>query len=145
MILVDANLLLYSKVEDYPQHETAVAWLEQQINDSIRVGLPWPSLLAFLRIVTNPRIYKSPLSIDVAWTQVDEWLALPNIWIPQPTDQHQILLSQLLKDTQATANLVPDAHLAVLAMEHGLEICTTDTDFARFPGCKWRNPIKAVN
>lgn len=142
MILLDANLLLYAKIEDYPQHEAAAAWFEQQINKSIRVGLPWPSILAFLRIVTNPRIYESPLNIDVAWAQVEEWLAFSTVWIPLPTDQHQTILSQLLHDTQATANLVPDADLAALAIEHGLEICTTDTDFARFAGCKWRNPLR---
>ena len=108
----------------------------------VRIGLPWPSLLAFLRIVTNPRIYDSPLDIDAAWTQVEEWLALPNTWIPLPTDQHQLVLRQLLHGAQANANLILEAHLAVLAIEHGLEICTTDTDFAQFSGCKWRNPLK---
>ena len=141
MILIDANLLLYAKVADYPQHEAAKAWLEQQLNASSRVGLPWPSLLAFLRIVTNPRIYDSPLKIESAWAQVEEWLELPNIWIPLPTDQHPIVLSRLLNATLATVNLIPDAHLAALAIEHGLEICTTDTDFANFPGCKWGNPL----
>lgn len=142
MILLDANLLLYAKIADYPQHETAAVWLEQQINQPVRIGLPWPSLLAFLRIITNPRIYNSPLSINDAWAQIEEWLALPNIWIPLPTDQHQTVLSQLLHTTQANANLIPDAHLAALAIEHGLEICTTDTDFGQFSGCKWRNPLK---
>lgn len=120
MILLDANLLLYAKVAEYPQHGAAAAWLEKQINTANRIGLPWPSLLAFLRIVTNPRIYESPLSVDDAWAQVEEWLALSNTWIPLPTDQHQSVLRQLLHDTHATANLVPDAHLAALAIEHGL-------------------------
>ena len=143
MILLDANLLLYAKVADYPQHEAAATWFEQQINRPVRVGLPWPSLLAFLRIVTNPRIYESPLGVKDAWVQINEWLALPNIWIPLPTQQHSTILGQLLQKTQANANLVPDAHLAALSIEHGLEVCTTDTDFARFAGCRWRNPLQA--
>ncbi len=141
MILLDVNLLLYAKGADYPQHAAAAAWLEEQINTPIRIGLPWPSLLAFLRIVTHPRIYKYPLTTQEAWAQVEEWLNLQNTWIPQPTNQHQGIFAQLLHDTQATANLIPDAHLAALAIEHGLEVCTADTDFAKFPGCKWRNPI----
>ncbi len=142
MILLDANLLLYVKVEDYPQHEASRVWFEQQINAPVRIGLPWPSLLAFLRISTNPRVYQSPLSIDDAWRQVDEWLELQNTWIPQPTERHQLVLNQLLQESQASANLIPDAHLAALAIEHGLEVCTTDADFAKFPKCKWRNPLQ---
>ncbi len=141
LILVDANLLLYAKVVEYPQHEAAIAWFEQQVNTASRIGLPWPTLLAFVRIATNPRIYKSPLSINDAWMQVEEWLAFSKVWIPLPTHQHQTVLSRLLLDTQATANLIPDAHLAAVAIEHGLTVCTTDTDFARFPGCQWHNPL----
>jgi uncharacterized protein len=142
LILLDANLLLYIKIKNYPQHQAAAAWFEQQIDGSVRIGLPWPSLLAFLRIGTNPRVYESPLSVNAAWAQIEAWLTLQNTWIPQPTDQHQRVLSRLLSETQSTANLIPDVHLAALAIEHGLEICTTDTDFARFSGCKWHNPLK---
>lgn len=142
MILSDANLLLYAKVADYPQHSAAITWFEEQINGPGRIGLPWPSLLAFLRIVTNPKIYESPLEINVAWAQINEWLALPNIWILLPTEQHATILGQLLHETQANANLAPDAHLAALAIEHGLEVCTTDTDFARFTGCRWHHPLQ---
>jgi uncharacterized protein len=141
LILLDANLLLHITIENYPQHQAATDWFEQQVNGFVRIGMPWPSLLAFLRIGTNPRVYESPLSVNVAWAQIEAWLALQNTWIPQPTDQHQKVLSRLLSETQSTANLIPDAHLAALAIEHGLEICTSDTDFARFSGCKWRNPL----
>ena len=74
--------------------------------------------------------------------QVDEWLGLKNTWIPNPTDRHRSILYNLLQQSQASANLIPDAHLAALAIEHGLEVCTTDTDFAKFSKCKWRNPLK---
>ncbi|NJM66554.1 MAG: type II toxin-antitoxin system VapC family toxin [Acaryochloris sp. RU_4_1] len=141
MFLVDANLLLYAKIDDYSQHQAALEWFEQQMTLRVRMGLSWASLLAFVRIATNPRLYDAPLSIEAAWQQVEEWLALSNIWIPSPTDRHSIILGKLLISTQATANLVPDAHLAALAIEHGLEICTTDTDFAKFPDCRWQNPL----
>lgn len=142
MILLDANLLLYIKIQNYPQHEASKTWFEQQVADSVRIGLPWHSLLAFLRVGTNPKVYPSPLSIEDAWMQINEWLSLQNIWIPSPTDRHQNVLGDLLKKSQASANLIPDAHLAALAIEHGLEVCTTDTDFAKFPNCKWKNPLQ---
>ena len=142
MLLIDANILLYAKVSNYPQHQIAAAWFEQQVNEQIRMAIPWANVLAFLRIVSNPRIFQAPLSIQDAQAQIDEWLKLPNIWIPQPTPKHWQILSQLLLDNQLTGNLIPDAHLAALAIEHGLEICTTDTDFARFSRCKWRNPLQ---
>lgn len=142
MILVDANLLLYTVIQNYPQHEAAAAWFDQQVNNSIRLGLPWHSLLAFLRITTNPRVFEVPLDSEVSWAQVEQWLALRNTWIPQPTNQHAAVCKRLFQETKATANLVPDLHLAALSIEHGLEVCTTDTDFAQFPNCKWRNPLK---
>ncbi|MEM9151708.1 MAG: type II toxin-antitoxin system VapC family toxin [Cyanobacteria bacterium P01_F01_bin.3] len=141
-LLIDVNLLLYAKVSNYPQHKAAASWFEQQVNEQIRMGIPWANILAFLRIVTNPRVYRVPLSINDAQAQIDEWLNLPNVWIPLPTGQHRRILSQLLFENQLTGNLIPDAHLAALAIEHGLEVCTTDTDFAHFSGCKWRNPLQ---
>ena len=143
MILVDANLLLYAKVGDLPQHERAARWLEGAFRDTPRVGLPWPSLLAFLRIGTSPRVFARPLAVAAAWEQVEEWLSLPGVWVPQPTEAHARVLGELLRAAHAGANLVPDAHLAALAMEHGLEVCSTDADFARFPGVRWRNPLEA--
>lgn len=141
MILVDANLLIYAKNRDAPQQAVAAAWFEQSLRET-RVGLPWSSLLAFLRISTNPRAFSNPLSIGEAWSQVREWLSLPSVWIPEPTDRHAEVLGKLLSDEGAGANRVQDAHLAAIAIEHGLEVCSTDSDFARFPGVRWRNPIK---
>jgi uncharacterized protein len=141
MILIDANLLLYAKVVNYPQHRRAHGWLEARLNAPGRVGLPWPSLLAFLRIITNPRLFETPLSMAQAWGQVQEWLALPTVWTPDPTERHAAILSQLLQSTSVIANLVADAHLAALAIEHGLILCSSDSDFARFPGLRWENPL----
>jgi len=141
VILVDANLLLYAKISDYPQHRAAHEWLDGKINEPARVGLPWPSLLAFLRISTNPRIFERPLGISSAWLQVEEWLAVPQVWIPRPTDRHAEVLGELLRDSSVAGPLVSDADLAALAIEHGLVMCSTDGDFARFRGLRWENPL----
>lgn len=143
MILVDTNLLLYAKVAGLPNHLRAAQWLEQAFASATRVGLPWHSLLGFLRISTNARAFARPLAMEQAWEQVEEWLSLRGVWIPEPTERHASVLGELLSSGNATGNLVPDAHLAALAVEHGLELCSTDADFARFPGVRWRNPLVA--
>ena len=141
MILVDANLLIYAHVASSPQHDAAREWLDEQLNGSARVGLPWSSLLAFLRLVTNPRVFEYPESMTDAWKQVRAWLGCDTVWIPQPTEHHAELLDTLLAQPGVHANLVPDAHLAALALEHGLTLCSTDGDFARFKSLRWLNPI----
>jgi toxin-antitoxin system PIN domain toxin len=141
VILVDANLLLYATISDYEQHPAARSWLEGRLNDPARVGLPWPSLLAFLRIATNARLFPQPLAVKVAWARVTEWLELPNVWVPTETERHSDIFGQLLVDSASVANLVMDAHLAALAIEHGLTLCSTDRDFSRFPALRWENPI----
>ena len=142
MILVDTNLLVYARVSSLPQHEAARNWLEGRLNDRPRVGLPWPSLLGFLRIVTNSRIFERPDSIRAAWAQVEAWLDRPNVWIPQPAEGHAAILGRLLTHAAGGANLIPDTHLAALAIEHGLTVCSTDGDFARFPELRWVNPLR---
>ena len=141
MILVDANLLVYAFAKDLPQHESARAWLDEQLNGSTRVGMPWESLLAFVRLVSNPRIFERPATVTRAWQQVLEWLAVERTWIPQATEAHAKVLTDLLGEIGGRANLVPDAHLAALAIEHGLTVCSSDGDFARFSGISWINPI----
>jgi len=141
MILIDANILIYSHVASFSQHEAARNWLDQQLNGPTRVGLPWVSLLAFLRLVTNPRVFEQPESMADAWRQVRAWLACETAWLPQPTERHADLLDELLALPGVHANLVPDAHLAALALEHGLALCSTDGDFARFPSLRWLNPL----
>ena len=142
MILVDANLLIYASYNQAAQHEAAKAWLKENLNSNVRVGLPWVSLLAFVRLITNPRIFKQPLSVQQATAQVREWLALSNVWVPEATERHAELLAHLLTDVGAGGNLVTDAHLAALSIEHGLELCSTDRDFAKFTGLRWRNPLQ---
>jgi toxin-antitoxin system PIN domain toxin len=141
MILIDANLLVYAHVSSFPQHEGARSWLDAELSGNTLVGLPWNSLLAFLRIVTNPRIFHKPETMPDAWKQVQEWLDCELTWIPEPTERHREVLGSLLAVPGMQANLVPDAHLASLALEHGLILCTTDGDFARFKNLRWQNPL----
>jgi toxin-antitoxin system PIN domain toxin len=141
VILVDANVLIYASVDSFPQHERARNWLDERLNGVAPVGLPWPSLLAFLRVTTNPRVFGRPTPVSAAWRQVLAWLGCEPAWIPQPTERHREILSELLAAPGVQANLVQDAHLAALAIEHGLILCSTDGDFARFSGLRWENPI----
>jgi toxin-antitoxin system PIN domain toxin len=142
LILVDANLLIYARVAEFAQHEAARMWLDDQINGLARVALPWPSLLGFLRITTNPRIFQRPEPVDAAWRQVEEWLSQPSVWVPLPTERHANVFGDLLRAERVQGNLIPDAHLAALAIEHGLTLCSTDGDFARFPNLRWVNPLR---
>ena len=144
MILVDANLLIYARVSSLPQHRPARQWLDARLNEASMVGIPWASILAFLRIVTNPRVFERPDTLGSAWGQVEAWLDCSNVWIPQPTDNHRATFARLLEHASGGANLIPDTHLAALAVEHGLILYSTDGDFGRFPGLRWRNPLRDV-
>jgi toxin-antitoxin system PIN domain toxin len=140
-MLLDANLLLYAVHKRATQHEAAAAWLTEQLNGPRRVGLPWQSLGAFLRISTHPRAFERPLEPAVAWERVTDWLAAPAAWIPAPGADHARLLGELVVGHDARGNLLPDAMLAALALEHGLTVCSVDTDFARFTEVRWTNPL----
>ncbi len=140
-MLLDANLLLYAVHEGTPQHEAAAEWLTAQLNGSRRVGLPWQSLAAFLRISTHPRAFRRPLAPTTAWERVSDWLATPVAWIPQPGPEYARTLGELITDHDVSGNLVTDAQLAALAIEHGVTLYSNDTDFARFPQLQWENPL----
>ena len=145
MYLVDANILIYSTDEDSEHHAAARDWLDERTAGVPRsVGLPWPSLLAFFRLVTNPRIYSPPATAADAWQRIEDWLSRPAAWIPVPGSRHQQVLSGIVRECRPAGNLVPDAHLAALALEHGLTVVSTDTDFAKFPGVVWLNPVSAA-
>lgn len=140
-MLVDANLLLYARDEEASQHARARSWLTEQLSGPTRMGLPWSSLLAFVRISTHPRAVRVPLIPAEAWEQVSDWCNAPVSWIPVPTARHREILGGLITRYELRSNLVPDAHLAALAIEHGLEVCSADSDFARFGEVHWRNPL----
>jgi toxin-antitoxin system PIN domain toxin len=141
MILVDSNILIYAHVTSSPQHQIASDWLDRQLSGTTQVGLPWTCLLAFVRVVTHPRIYKPPEPMADAWRQVREWLSSESAWIPQPGERYADFLGEFLTLPGVQGNLVTDAYLAALAAEHGLTLCSADSDFARFPRLDWMNPL----
>jgi toxin-antitoxin system PIN domain toxin len=140
-MLLDANLLLYAVHKRAAMHDAAAGWLTEQLNGPRRVGLPWQSLGAFLRISTHPRAFQRPLQPAVAWERVTDWLSAPAAWIPAPGPDHAQLVGDLVVRHDVRGNLLPDAMLAALALEHGLTVCSTDTDFARFTEVRWTNPL----
>ena len=141
MILVDANILLYAEDSLQPRHQKAHAWWDGQLSGTGVVCLCWTVLSAFIRIGTNPRVFEHPLSLEQAVARVQSWLEQPCTRVIRPTDRHWTVFQQMLSDGQAVANLVTDAHLAALAIEHGCELASTNSDFARFSKVKWINPL----
>jgi len=143
VILVDANLLLYAYDAASEHHARARTWLEEVLSGSDPVGFAWMTLLAFLRVATNPRALVRPLSLAEAAAIVSSWLGQPCVSLLQPGERHWEILSGLLEPAQARGPLVMDAHLAALAIEHGAVVASNDRDFARFDGLRTLNPLVA--
>ena len=142
MMLVDVNLPLYAHDSLSEQHVAARNWWEEQLSGAESVCLCWPVIMAFIRIGTNSRLHRRPLTLDEAIERVQTWLGQPCVKIIQPTEHHWTIFQQMLRSGSATANLVTDAHLAALAVEHNCVLQSTDRDFARFRGLKWKNPLE---
>lgn len=142
-MIVDANLLLYAVDSTSPQHEPARAWWEATLAGDTRVGLPWQTIGAFLRIATHPRVMTDPLTGPRAWDIVAGWLEQPTVWIPPAGEQTARVLGRLVREHGITGNLIPDAQLAALAIEHGVAVASADADFARWPQVRWVNPLAA--
>ena len=143
MILIDANLLLYAYNSSSKQHEDAQKWLEEVLSRTEPVKLAWVTILAFVRISTNFRAFENPLSVDEASSFVSEWLAQPTVSILDPGERHWDILRDVLTEGQVTGSQVMDAHLAALAIEHGMLLCTTDKDFDRFKELRMLNPLES--
>ncbi len=143
MILVDANILLYAEDSLSEYHDPARAWWDTQLSGSAPVCLCWPVLTAFIRIATNSRLHQRPLTLKEAANRVQSWIDQPCVRLIHPTEEHWEIFQRMLHEGNAMANLVSDAHLAALAIEHNCELCSTDADFTRFPGLNWRNPVVA--
>ena len=141
MIFVDANLLLYAEDSLSEHHTAARTWWDMQLSGSTPVCLCWPVLSAFIRIGTNARLQRQPLTLKEAIERVQSWLDQPCVRLISPTEQHWTFFQQMLRQGNATGNLVSDAHLAALAFEHNCVLHSTDADFARFRGLKWKNPM----
>lgn len=140
-MLVDANILLYSVDVTSAFHSRANRWLTDALNGNRRVALPWISLAAFLRIATNPRATRHPLTPTEAWEHIDGWIDSPCAWVPEPGLRHRAILRDLVVRLDLRAGLLTDAILAAICIEHGLEIVSADSDFARFTEIKWTNPV----
>lgn len=141
MILVDANLLLHAYDETAPQHEPARRWLASLLDGSVTVRFPLVSLLAFVRIGTNPVVFDQPLAPDEAIAIVRSWLERPGAAVAEPTAHHWEVLATTMADGQVRGPQATDAHLAALTMEHGGTLHTADRGFARFPDLRFTNPL----
>ena len=141
MILPDINLLVYAHNLRAPRHERAKAWWENCLNGSEGVALAWVVILGFVRITTHPKVFPYPLAPAEALDRVAEWLSLPQIQVVEPSASHLGIWTALLKDVGTAGNLTTDSHLAALAIDRGLILHSTDADFGRFPGLKWKNPL----
>ena len=138
--LIDANLVIWAHHEQFAQHPRARNWWASTLTSGPSVGVPWPTILAFVRISTHPRALSRPLDVATAYAVVEGWLARPNVFVPVPTDRHASLLGAMLRGGKAAGNHSTDAHLAALAVEWGLELLSADRDFARYPGLRWCDP-----
>jgi uncharacterized protein len=140
VILVDANVLIYAIDADSPHHRASRRWLESTLSGTTPVGLAWVVVLAFLRITSRAGLLKKPLSVESALAHVDSWLRQPYVQAVDPGPGHWPILRRILSTTGLAGNLCSDAHLAAMAIERGAAVCTTDHDFARFPGIEVVDP-----
>lgn len=140
-MLVDANVLIFAVDRSSPHHERAAAWVAEALRGEVRVGLPWQSIGAFLRITTHPRAARHPLSAEQAWAAVDVWLASPVAWVPEAGARTVAVLRELMLRHHLGSAMTTDAQLAALAVEYGVPVVSADSDFARFPEITWVNPL----
>lgn len=141
MKLPDVNLLLYAIDPSAPRHRAARKWLEGRLSGNETFAFAWVVLLAFIRLSTNPRVFSEPFGPSEAFDVLEGWLAQPCATVVHPTERHASVLRELLEPLGTAANLTTDAHLAALAIEHGAELCSSDSDFSRFTGLRWTDPL----
>lgn len=141
MLIVDINLLLYASITTFPQHSVARAWFEGVLNGSEQLLLPAVSLFGFVRIATNPRIFESPLRVEDALDSVELWLSQPHVHFLTPGAHYTEIAFRILRQLGAAQNLTTDAQLAAHAIENQATLCSNDSDFARFEGLRWTNPL----
>src|SRR6185312_10767551 len=127
--------------ESSPRHRIARDWLDQTLSGSDTVAFAWHVLLGFVRLSTRAAVFARPLTVDEALDVIDGWLQQPCVTVVHPSDRHARVLRELLSPLGTAANLTNDAHVAALAIEHGAELCSTDSDFSRFSGLRWTDPL----
>ena len=142
-MLVDVNLLVYAAMETSPFHAHSREWFNAALNGDERVALPWESITGFVRLASNPRLCSPGFSVREAWRIAELWLDCGNVWIPTPTREHRAVFRHLIGNVAPmTHKLVADAHLAAIAIEHNLALVSADTDFAKFSGLRYHNPLQ---
>ena len=142
MNVLDANILLYAYDTKSPKYPQARIWLERTLSESRLVGLPWQSIAAFLRVITNAKLPGDRYSPEEASQIVDEWLEQPNVRLLTPGHGHWPLVRQLIAEGQVRGSMISDAEIAAITIEYGGSLYTVDRDFARFPNLRWTNPLK---
>ncbi len=143
MIVPDVNLLVYAYNTDAPHHAAAKDWWEGLLNAQVPIGLPWAVTLGFVRLMTHRTVLVTPMRPLQALEHVRSWFAQPGVEIMEPGPRHLEIIERQFQALGTAGNLTTDAHLAALAIEYQCELCSNDTDFARFPGLRWCNPLKA--
>ena len=141
MILPDANLILYAFIKDFPQHQKSKIWFEDTLSAGEEIGLSWQTITAFVRIGTNPKLFSKPMNIQQVENTLGKLLAQKNVKLVSPTSKHWQISTKLLKETKANGDLVMDAHLASLAIEHDARLASTDSDFKLFSDLEYFNPL----
>ncbi|MEX2182511.1 MAG: TA system VapC family ribonuclease toxin [Gemmatimonadaceae bacterium] len=142
MKLVDTNLLLYAIDKASVHHAATKKFLEQALSAEETLALPWAVITGFIRLSTNRRVTRRPIDPKAASAIVDGWLAFPNVVALDPGPDHWRIMRELIEATGVGGNLINDAHLAAMAIENGAELCSADSDFARFPRLKWTDPTR---
>ena len=140
MIVPDANLLIYATNTRSPLHTRAYEWWIDALAGDELIGIPWASVLTFLRLSTGSSVYDRPLSMNEAVASVESWLESPIASLINPGQRHLHAL-RALSPAGSTGGIVNDVHLAVLAWEHGGTVYSADCDFARIPQVRWVNPL----
>lgn len=141
MIIPDLNLLVYAYNDGAPFHYAAKHWWEGLINGTERIGIPWAVSTGFVRLMTHPRVLLNPLTPDRALDFVHDWFRFPHVTPVNPGGNHLVHFRRSLDAAGVGADLVTDCHIAALAVEYQAEVHSNDTDFSRFPGLRWRNPL----
>jgi toxin-antitoxin system PIN domain toxin len=141
MIIPDINVLVHAYNSDSPRHPAARRWWEHTLSTPHAVGLPWVSILGFIRVMTHRGIMANPMYPAAATERVQQWLGVPTVNIITPGERHAHILFGFLQALGTAGNLTTDAHLASLAVEYRAELASTDSDFARFSGLRWVNPL----
>lgn len=142
MIVPDVNLILYAEIAAFPEHAETRRWWEGLLSGLDEVGLTPPVVFGFVRIATNPRIFDPPLAVDDALDRVTAWFEQPHARVLVPGPRHLEIAFRLLRNLGTAGNLTTDAQLAAFAIENNATLHSNDTDFARFPGLRWENPLR---